>query len=216
MARLHSATGVVLLGFVGFHLWETASATGGRERFVTRMTGLEGSAMAVLLEVALVLVPLVLHGVLGVVRAVRHRGERHAGYPDAGSRMLQGLTGAVVLVFIGVHLTHTWALKWRGSGHFAAYEALRTDLSQGVYLGLYVVGLTALCVHLAQGLGAAAETWSLARTHRARRAWRLAAGALAAGLWLVAINTTSHFATGDSLLFQVAPMIPAEGGVSEP
>jgi succinate dehydrogenase/fumarate reductase cytochrome b subunit (b558 family) len=211
MARLHSATGSVpLLAFVGFHLWETSSATGGRERFAVRVTGTGGSWVIVLFEVALVLAPLTVHIVLGALRAGASRREPpHAGYADAGSRYLQWITGGLTLAFVVGHMAHTWVAKLGGAGPFELYEALRVDLPRPWYLGLYVVGLTALCLHIAQGVGAAAVTWSIARTERSRRGWRIGGGLLAVCLWLVAINTTSHFTTGGALLFREAPLVPS-------
>ncbi|MFW5925523.1 MAG: hypothetical protein ACOCV4_05105 [Myxococcota bacterium] len=207
--RLHSITGVVpLLAFVAWHAWETAAATGGRERFVLRVTGAKGSALAVTLEVGLVIVPLALHVVFGVLR-LRTSGPRPGAYADRGSRVLQWGSGAVVLAFLAVHLGHTWVAKVAGLGPFGLYEALRTDLPQPLYLGVYVVGLTALCVHVGQGVGAFAATWSLAPSHGAVRVWRWAGGVAAAVLWVIVLNTVSHFATGEALLFRVDPL-PAE------
>lgn len=212
--RLHSITGVVpLLAFVVWHAWETAAATGGRERFVLRMTGANGGALAVSLEVGLVIVPLALHAVFGVWRA-RASGPRPEAYADRGSRVLQWGSGAVVLAFVVVHLGHTWVAKVAGLGPFGLYEALRTDLPQPLYLGVYVVGLTALCVHVGQGVGAFAATWALARSPAALRVWRWAGAVTAAVLWVVVLNTLSHFAAGEALLFQVDPLRAEE--TSEP
>ncbi|MFW6051252.1 MAG: hypothetical protein ACODAU_08765 [Myxococcota bacterium] len=207
ITRLHSLTGIVpLLGFLVLHTWETASATGGRERFMLRVLGARGGLLAVALEVVLILVPLVLHAGLGVCRA-RHDGHGRR-YVDRSSRWIQWLTGVLVLGFISVHLAHTWMAKLGGLGPFGLYEALRTDLPRPAYLGVYVVGLTALSLHLAQGIGAFAVTWGLAPTERRRRAWRWGGGLLAVALWVASLNTTAHFATGRAPLFQVEPLLP--------
>ena len=101
-----------------------------------------------------------------------------------------------------------------GLGPFGLYEALRTDLPHPLFLGVYVLGLTALCVHVAQGVGAFAATWSLAPSARARRAWRGAGGVVAVVRWVGLLNTTSHFATGEALLFRADPLRAEE--TSEP
>jgi succinate dehydrogenase / fumarate reductase, cytochrome b subunit len=208
IARLHSATGVVpLFAFLLFHLWEVSAATAGRERFALRMTGTGASSLALAAEVAVVLLPLAVHVALGIVRLRRARSEPHAGYAEPGMRRLQWLTGGLTLAFLGVHLAHTWVVKVGGADAYGLYQRLHDDLPQPLYLGAYAVGLTALCMHVAQGLPAAAVTWSLTTTARGRRLWRVGASVLAAALWLMAVNATSHFVTGRALLYQEEPFI---------
>lgn len=198
----------MLIAFVGWHLWQTAAATGGRDRFVLRMPGTQGRAWAVGLQVGLVLVPLALHAVAGTLRARSAAGDA-GGYGDAGSRVLQWVAAAAVVLFLAAHLAHTWVVDLQGAGPFGLYEALRTDLPHSVWLVIYVLGLTALAMHVAQGVGAFPHTWGLSLGRRGFGVWRAAGVVVAVALWVVAMNTVSYFATGEALLFRVEPLAPA-------
>lgn len=215
IGRLHSVTGFWLVVYVGWHLWETSAATGGRERFFVRITGAGGEPWAVALEVALVLVPLALHVGLGVVRARAGLGTA-GGYGDVGSRGLQWLTGGLALAFLGAHLAHTWVRKLAGAGAYGLYEGLREDLPHPIWLGVYVAGVSALCLHLAQGVGALGGAFVAEPSVRARRLWRLGGAVLALALWVVAVNTISHFATGEALIFRARPLLPDVAASSGP
>lgn len=204
--RLQSLTGVLpLLAYVVFHLGETAVAPAGRRRFAETVTGTSGSALAVGLETVLVLVPLLVHASLGVHAMIRDRHPLAESYPSDGVRKLQRLTGILVLLFLIVHLGHTWTAKLAGLDGGALYDRLMDSLGRPVFLVAYAVGVTAVAVHIAQGIGAFAVTWRLVRTAGGRRAARGVGVLVALAVWLVALNTLSHFAVGRAVFGTEAP-----------
>lgn len=210
--RLHSLTGVLpLLAYVVFHLGETASAPAGRRSFAETVTGTAGGAVAVGLETVLVIVPLFLHASLGIHATVRDRYPLAESYPSEALRRLQRITGILVLLFLVVHLGHTWTSKVAGVDGGALYDRLMGSVGQPVFLVAYGLGVTALAVHIAQGVGAFAVTWGLVRTAGGRRAARGLGILLALAVWLVAINTLAHFAVGRAV-FVTQGSEPTRGG----
>jgi len=195
--RLHSLTGVLpLLGYVLFHVGETAVAPAGSRRFAETVTGIDGGAVAVTLETVIILVPLFLHAALGIHVTIRERHPLPGGYPSDGLRRLQRLTGMVVLLFLVAHVGHTWTAKLAGLDGRALYDRLMGSVGQPVFLVIYAVGITAVAMHIAQGVGSFAVTWRIVRTAGGRRAARGVGVLLALSVWLVALNTLSHFAVG--------------------
>ena len=204
--RLHSLTGVLpLLGYVLFHVGETAVAPAGGHRFADTVTGIDGGAMAVALETVLIVVPLVIHASLGLHVTVRERHPLPGGYPSDGLRKLQRLSGMVVLLFLVAHVGHTWTAKLAGVGGRELYDRLMGSVGQPVFLVVYAVGITAVAMHIAQGVGSFAVTWRLVKTAGGRRAARGIGILMALSVWLVSLNTLSHFAVGRAVF-------GAEGG----
>lgn len=199
--RLLSLTGVLPLGaYVLFHLVETSAAGGGRRAFADRLTGDEGGVLALVLETVLILVPLALHGGLGLWFIARGRSKDPGGYGSPALRAWQGGTGILLAAFLLFHLGDTWLAKVGGVDGSALYDHLRGTAGRPLYLVVYVVGITCLAFHLALGLGAFAVTWGIARTDGSRRVARRMGALLGAAVWLVSLNTLSHFAVGQPLL----------------
>lgn len=207
--RVLSLTGVLPLGaYVLFHLVETGAAGGGRRAFADRLTGDEGGVIALVLETVLVLVPLAVHAILGLWFVARGQSSDPAGYGSPALRAWQRGTGVLLVAFLLFHLGDTWLAKLGGMDGSALYDHLRSTAGRPLYLVVYVVGITCLAFHLALGLGAFAVTWGIARTDGARRAARGLGALLAAAVWLVSLNTLSHFAVGQPLLGRSAESLP--------
>jgi succinate dehydrogenase hydrophobic anchor subunit len=187
MARV---SGLVLAALVVLHVVETSSAIFGREAFLSRSAALVPSWAR-----ALVLLPLVGHA-----SSLFRTRELTAGrYPDAGVRKLQRLSGALLLVFLVVHLGHA-LVPALTTDAAAAYERLRHDLGQPLYLVVYIVGIAATSLHLAQGMEAASSDVVLRFGERPARIVRALGVATAIAVFAVAMNTLSHFAAGRALV----------------
>jgi len=201
LRKLHALTGLVpLAGYLCFHLWETASATSGRQAFVGSVTGAGGGSAALWLETLLVLLPLGAHAGMGIAMAARdRRGTDPGSHPSRGLRNLQRATGVAALAFVLLHLGHTWWLKVGGGDGALIYDQLRSDAGRPVYLVAYVLGLTCVFFHLAQGVPAAARTLGFVRTDAGHRGLRVLGAVAGLVLWLAALNTLSHFAVGRAL-----------------
>lgn len=202
--------------WLAFHVWEVAAAAGGQGAFAERITGPTAGSLGLLVEVLLILLPLAVHIVTALMIVAKERdGYTARGYDSPGSRRLQRGSGLLALLFIGAHLQHIWLA--RVLGHHDAieeYGRLAADLGTPLYLGIYIVGLSAVFLHLAEGLTAAAHTWGVAPSGPARLRVRVVTTVFAVALWVVSINSLSHFSTGRALFWQP----PSEAGplVTEP
>jgi succinate dehydrogenase/fumarate reductase cytochrome b subunit len=179
----------VLAGFLVFHVLETSSAIHGRAAFVERAA----AAIPAWVRALVILAALALH-VRSVLR-VRREDARGRGDTDPGVERLQFGLGVVLLAFLTVHLGHALVPALRVDAS-AVYERLRHDLSQPPFVGLYVVGITAACLHFAQGIEAASGELSRRFGPRAVRSARLAGFVTAVALFAVAMNTLAHFVVG--------------------
>jgi succinate dehydrogenase/fumarate reductase cytochrome b subunit len=177
--------------FLVLHVLETSRASFGRAAFVDRPS----AVFPAWLRGLLVLGAVGFHARL--LFRVGGDARREARYPDAGVRRLQLASGIVVAAFLVVHLGHAFVPALSG-GAAAVYERLRHDLALAPYVGIYVVGIAATCLHFAQGVEAAASDLSRRFGAGAVRSARALGLASAVALFLVAMNTLSHFAVGRS------------------
>ncbi len=185
--------------YLVLHLFEATSAVEGRQAFAEGMRGVGSGTLTLVAEVTLVLVPLVVHAGLGIYLWVRPSDEP-SPYATPAMRTLQRGSGLVVLVFLALHLSHTFALELGGAEASLLYDRLRVDMGTPLYLGVYVIGTAAVALHLANGLPAAARRFGVVKTEGAARGMRIAAGALAFVLFAATVNTMSQFVVGDAFV----------------
>lgn len=195
MRRLHSASGLFPLGaYLGFHAWEHAPVRSGRDALFARLRHTEHAP----LEIGLVLLPLLLHGLLGLWLA-RRAGQPPKAYASPAFFRLQVATGVITALFIAVHVVSVWLPRLVELNPLgASYGALRAQVGRVPVLVGYVIGLSAVCTHFGQGLGAALIQLSDGRVApRIARALGVVVGVL---LWLVFISELAVYATGARLL----------------
>jgi succinate dehydrogenase / fumarate reductase cytochrome b subunit len=193
LARVHSLLGVVPLGvFLIVHVYDNWPALRGREPWVDQALHTLPRSWAV----ALVLVPLGLHAVLGGLR-LRRAPER----PASGLRGLQALTGALVLAFVAYHVSQVWSVSTSPARTpRAVYAALWRALGRPLDLAVYLVGISAVCFHLAHGVPRAAHTLRPALSARALSTLRVLSAVLGLALWLSLLQLLGHFALGQPLV----------------
>jgi succinate dehydrogenase / fumarate reductase, cytochrome b subunit len=195
LARVQALLGLIPLGgYLVYHLVETWSALDGREAWVER--GGEHGPRALI--VALVFLPLGLHGLLGLARLLRQPTDPLTG--ARGLRALQALTGLLALAFIAFHVGEVWSV---GSGPHADarsyYAVVYRNAGQPLHLWAYLVGLTALCFHVGHGVSRAGVTFRIVRTPGAQFAFRVLGFTLGFTLWALLLQLLSHFAIGEKL-----------------
>jgi succinate dehydrogenase/fumarate reductase cytochrome b subunit len=182
--RAASASGLILAAYLVAHLLELTSSLGGRDAFVGRL----GAIVPPWLRGALLL-PLGLHAALYLRRA-----EGSGRHLDEGVRRLQRLAGLVTLAFLVVHIGQAYVPALL-EGQEAVYDRLVHALSLPAFAGVYVVGLAAASLHLAQGLEAVACAQPAPRVLIAR-----ALGVtLALLVFLLGVDVLSHFTAGRAL-----------------
>ena len=118
-------------------------------------------------------------------------------YRTAGCVRLQKLAGGLAWGFAVVHLVFLWSMTVRaGPAALSHYELMRSFLSRPLVLGVYVGGLAALGLYLAQGAAASFRAWGFARRRGTSLATELSCTLASALVMLLAVNVLSHFATG--------------------
>ena len=186
--RVHSLLGLIPIGgYLAFHLLTNVSVVDGidvYQRRADQIHELGFTTVVILLEWPVIFLPILFHGLIGVL--ILCRGKRNvAAYPFAGNirYTLQRWTGVVAFVFILWHVfeMHGW-LKfgwWTnyvvhplGGGKFdpqrafTAAEAIQSSIWVQV---LYVIGVLACVYHFANGLWTMGITWGVWTSARAQR-----------------------------------------------
>ncbi len=193
LRKLHSFTGLVpLAAYLAFHVWEHWPVREGRDAAIARM---ERTAAAPI-EIGFVLLPLFVHAVLGMQLA--RTPDSSAAYAGRSFRRMQAVTGALTALFLLWHVGGVWLPRVVAAGRAAPSYGAMLDQAGPIWgMLLYVVGISAACVHLSQGLAAA---WI---RHADEVSPRLARGlttALGIALWVCMIELLAVYATGAPLL----------------
>lgn len=193
LRKLHSFTGLVPLGaYMGFHTWEHWPAREGRDAALHRMA-LASSAPV---EIVLLMLPLLVHATLGL-RLARLPDASQA-YRSPAFRGLQRVTGILTALFLLWHVGLVWLPRvFEGGRAEAAYSAMLDQAGPVSGMMLYVLGISAVCVHMGQGMGAA---WIRHAPAVSPPFARWASASLAVCLWLAMINVLAVYATGRALM----------------
>lgn len=206
LRKLFSLTGVVpVAGFTIFHLWKNAAALFGREAFTTMAEEINAMPYLVVFEVAFIVLPILLHAVLGVL-IVLDAKYNVGSYKHARNWMftMQRAAGVVALGFILYHVYELRFQKLMGEMQPAGfYDALCNDLSSTVWgipavALLYVFGIGAIAFHLANGLWGFCCSWGITVTRRSQRISASLLGILGLVVFALGANTALYFATGSN------------------
>jgi succinate dehydrogenase / fumarate reductase cytochrome b subunit len=200
--RLLTLTGVVPLGvFVVEHLLANASAMGGGARFDVVLGAAARSPVALVIELVLVMLPLAVHGAIGLALTLR---PDPAGHSYASERLwrAQRATGIVILLLVIGHLLELRVRRWLyGLAIASMYTRLSADLS-ATWSGvpwvalLYIVGVGAASFHAANGVWA----FLASRGPRPSRGVTRALAVVGGALFLVGTATVVSVSTGARLL----------------
>lgn len=165
--------------------------------------------MVILIEVFGLWLPIAYHALFGIyVTLTGSNNLDRYRYQDNKRYVLQRLTGYIGFVFILYHVgTLRWGWTWltpsdtRWSHHYAASTlsaALKGNggewTTAGVVISIgYLIGVSSLVFHLANGLWTAAITWGLTITEKAQHRWGYVCAGLGAGLMVAAWSALFGF-----------------------
>lgn len=185
--RLHSLVGLAPIGgYLVFHLATNGAILDGLEAYQHRADQIHklGATTILLLEWTVIFLPILFHGLIGMV--IVTRGKRNVSdYPYEGNirYTLQRVTGVVAFFFIFWHVLqmHGW-LRWEwwvqyvarplGGAAFdpkRAYTAAQVLQSFWLFPVLYAVGTLACVYHLANGVWTMGVTWGVWTSPRAQQ-----------------------------------------------
>lgn len=178
--RLHSLIGLLpISGYLAFHLLTNAAVWDGPVTYQHRADQIHvvGPTTLFFLEWGIIFLPLLFHGVVGLL--IVTRGKRNVfqyTYQENIRYTLQRITGVIAFFFIMWHVfeMHGWfhfewwteyVVKPLGGARFDPLHAPATAAAvlQASYLvtALYIVGILACVYHLADGLWTAGITWGI-------------------------------------------------------
>jgi succinate dehydrogenase/fumarate reductase cytochrome b subunit len=193
LRRLHSASGLWLGGFLVFHAWQQAAVRSGRDALLQRL----GGRTQALWVLALLLVPLGLHAGLGLALSRRPDAGAPRAYASQAFRRFQRSTGALGALLLAAHVGGVWWPHVRSGRAAEAYGALLDQTAGALGAGLYVLGISVVCLHFGQGLSAALLRWAPRCPLRLARAL---GGAFGLGLWLAYFDLVAGYARGVPLM----------------
>jgi succinate dehydrogenase / fumarate reductase cytochrome b subunit len=199
LRKLHSFTGLFPLGaYLLFHAYEQLAVRQGRTAEILRLDRTTSAP----LEVTCVLLPLLLHAALGVrlarVSARRSEAADTFAYASPAFVRLQMWSGIVSACFLLWHVAGVWLPRVIAARPAAGYGAMVDHASTLPMAALYVLGITAVCVHFAQGLSAVCLRYQILKVPP--RAARIVFGLVGMLLWLTFIDELSAYVAGVALL----------------
>ncbi|MHB8947040.1 MAG: succinate dehydrogenase/fumarate reductase transmembrane subunit [Bacillota bacterium] len=168
--RLHSLSGVVPLGlFLLEHVISNSYALYGAERFNAQVRFLHSLPFMLGIEVLLIFVPLLYHGLYGAYIVFTGQfNAAHYGYSRNWVYLLQRLTGAITLAFVTWHVWTLW-LQDRLAGRVVTYADMVALFQNPVIAVIYTIGMLSALYHFTNGLWGFAVDWGLVIGTRAQR-----------------------------------------------
>lgn len=167
--RLHSLLGIIPVGlFLTEHLISNFQATGGPEKFNATVSLLQNLPFVLFLEIFLIFIPILYHGIYGVFIAFQAKqNTAHYGYFRNWMFLLQRITGLITLVYIGWHV---WETRIQAAfGVEVNFDMMRNILSNPVVLALYVIGVVSAIFHFSNGIWSFLVSWGITVGPRAQR-----------------------------------------------
>lgn len=222
LRRLHSLSGVIPIGaFLCIHLLANSSivwgrwtnkegtAHGGVAEFVHDVQFIQNLPFLYLIELFGLWLPIAFHAGLGIVYALSGKSNLTSyAYQGTVRYTLQRWTGYLGVIFIFLHISSLrWGWTYGGllpafdpdwaASSTAEHFQGQSGLHAFVVTVFYLVSVTGLAFHFANGLWTAAITWGLTVTTQAQKRWGYICIVLGAGLILLGIVATIGFVTLD-------------------
>lgn len=171
--KLHSLLGVIPLGaFLLEHMITNYQAfNAGPEGFNSAVQFIQGLPLVLFLEIFLIWIPLLYHGVYGLYVAYQARNNvTNFGYFRNHMFMWQRITGVITFVYIVWHFYDTRFQVTLGNVEHSDFGALMHELlSNPIYFTLYVIGAVAASFHFSNGMWNFLVTWGITVGPRAQR-----------------------------------------------
>ena len=171
--KLHSLLGVIPLGlFILEHALTNYSAfEGGKEGFQDSVRGLHDLPLIFFLELFVIWLPILFHGVYGLYLAFT--SDLNVGRFNYGRNWafaLQRITGVITFIFV---IWHFWQTRMQVALGNTTYDDLGNHMhdivTQPVYFIIYFIAVLAAVFHFANGLWAFLVSWGITVGPRAQR-----------------------------------------------
>ena len=166
--KLQSLSGIIPIGaYLVDHLWSNSYALVSRQKYDTVSVELQTVPWRIVIEVAVLWLPIAFHGLYGIY--IWWRGKSNAlAHPWMANWLytLQRWTGIIAFAFIGWHV---YTERFLGHG-VTRYADVARAMANPWYLAFYVVGVTASSFHLGNGVWNFCCKWGIAVSAGSQRA----------------------------------------------
>lgn len=171
--KLHSLLGIIPLGgFIVVHgLANYQAFERGPEGFAKGVGLINSLPLLPLLEVVMIYLPLLFHGIYGLY--VAYQSNSNTGrfkYGRNWAFTAQRITGVITFVFVFWHVYQTRLQVYMGKiSHEELGSTMHHIASSPVYFALYVIGVLAAVFHFSNGLWAFLISWGITIGPKAQR-----------------------------------------------
>jgi succinate dehydrogenase / fumarate reductase, cytochrome b subunit len=167
--KLHSLLGLFPIGlFLLFHLTANYQATRGPEAFNTAVGFIESVPFLLVLEFALIYIPILFHAVYGLYIAFQAKHNvGNFGYFRNQLFLWQRLTGIITLIFIVWHVWETRIQK--ALGVEVNYDMMADILSNPAMVVFYAIGIVSTTFHFSNGIWSFLVHWGITVGPRSQR-----------------------------------------------
>lgn len=195
LRRLHSLTGIVPIGgFLAFHLYENFTATRGAEAYNETAHRLQEMPLALALEIGVIFVPIVFHGVYGLFLTAESRPNPIASpFLRNALYTLQRVTGLIVFAFILFHLWTTRLVQLSDHNTLDLFNLVRSTIANPWLYAFYVAGILSATFHLSNGLWSFSIVWGLTVGPRAQQRMAAVSAAVFVALSVIGLRSIAAF-----------------------
>ena len=197
LRRLHSLSGIVPVGgFLAFHLYENYSATLGPSAYNMMTRKLQETRFALALEIAVIIVPLLFHGVYGLfVTGTARPNVISNRYVRNWMYFLQRVTGVILFAFVIFHLWTTRFVDIRHHDQVDLFRLMEESVANPWIYAFYVLGIVSATFHLANGIWSFSIVWGLTVGPRAQRRMMWVSAAVFVVLSFIGVRSIQAFRT---------------------
>jgi succinate dehydrogenase / fumarate reductase, cytochrome b subunit len=174
--KLHSLLGVIPVGaFLVEHLITNYAAFNGGEqghvKFLESVEFLHDLPLVLFLEIFLIWLPLLYHGVYGLYVAFQSNSNTSRyGFFRNWMFTLQRITGVLTLIFVVWHFYETrLQIAFGNVEQMEIGIRMHEILTHPLYFWIYVVGVVAASFHFANGMWSFLVSWGITIGPRAQR-----------------------------------------------
>lgn len=168
--KLHSLSGIFPIGiFLMEHLFTNSFATRGPEVYNEQIEWLQSMPYVLFAEVTFIFAPILFHALLGIVflwawqdNSLQYKHARNWMYT------LQRVSGMVAFIFIGYHV---WEFRIQSAltDIPVDFNMVQASLDNSFIFYFYVVGITSVVFHFANGIWNFLVHWGITTAPRAQK-----------------------------------------------
>ncbi len=192
LRKLHSLSGIIPVGvFMTVHLLVNSSVLRGVESYNLAAEFMESLPYLAFLEITVIFLPLLFHGVYGVYIALQAKHNiKQYSYARNWKFYLQRITGLIAFVFI---LMHIWQTKMQVAlyGVRPDFDMMHELFQSPLMVFIYIIGSAACIYHFANGIWTFLITWGITISEKSQKISQYAV--LIIGLTLFGITMFTMF-----------------------